>query len=179
VGAEMKVSPKTARLFLSGDKEAWAEVYEAYRRILFFLIASIVNNPEDAKDLLSETFIKAREHASSIRDPKALDSYLTKSALHLSYDFLSAKKENVSYDSVEEILGEESHDNYYLQELNSFLSDRENLVVTLIVLYGYSLRETATLLSISKSEAHLLYHSALRKLKAAYQGQRRPPHVHS
>lgn len=173
----MKVSRKVAALFLSGDEGARAEVYEAYRRILFFLIASLVNNPEDAKDLLSETFLKAMEHASHIHDPKALDSYLTQTALHLSYDFLAAKKEAVPYDSVEEILGEESHDNYYLQELNSLLSDRENLIVTLIVLYGYSLRESASLLGLSKSEVHLIYQGAMQKLKAAYQGPKETQHV--
>lgn len=164
----MKVSQKTARLFVSGDEEARSQVYTAYYRILYFLIASIVNNPQDAEDLLSETFLKTMEHAAALRDAKNLDSYLTKTALHLAFDFLAKKRQVVSYDSIEEVLGEDSHDNFYFQELNTSLSDRENLVVTLVVLYGYSLREVAPLLGISKSEVHLIYRRAIDKLRRFY-----------
>jgi RNA polymerase sigma factor (sigma-70 family) len=169
----MKVSRKTAKLFVSGDEEARTQVYLAYRRILFFLIVSIVNEKEDAEDLLSETFLKVMGNASSIRDPSAIDSYLTKTATNLSYDFLAKRQDHMSYDSIEDTIGEKSHDNYYLQELNSLLSDRENVVVTLVILYGYSLREVATILNISKSEAHLIYKGAIKTLRRAYSAKRR------
>ena len=52
----VEVSLETAKAFLSGDRAATSEVYLAYRRLLYFIIVSVVKNQEDANDVFDDVF---------------------------------------------------------------------------------------------------------------------------
>lgn len=166
----MKVSEEVARRFANGDELAVQEVYETYRSLLFFIIVSIVKNEEDAKDLLQETFIKALANASKLVQMSAFERYLTLIAKNLALNFVRDHGQECPLGSLLEIYGEEDHSNSLLQEMNSCLSDRENVIVSYALVYGYSFREIALLTGVSKSQVHALYQGALKKMKAHYQG---------
>ncbi len=166
----VKLPLKVSYGFVSGDEASIQEVYVAYRKLLFFIIVSIVKNEEDAKDLLQETFLKAIENRRSIANPKFLDSYLTATARNLALNFAQKKRPEVSYEDLEEVYGEEEKDNVYLQEMNAYLTDKENIVILYKIEYGYSFRAIAALTGIPVSTVALRYKAALAKAKAHYGG---------
>ena len=101
----MRVSNSTVKLFMKGDKSATAEVYNAYRNLMFFVIASYVTNKDDAEDLLSNAFIKAIEHSQELDKPSNLKNYLSKIAKNEALNFL--RKDNPTpIENIDEVYGE-------------------------------------------------------------------------
>jgi RNA polymerase sigma factor (sigma-70 family) len=45
----------------TGDKQAWGEIFETYKLQVFNACRSMLGNDEDARDLTSDTFMKAME----------------------------------------------------------------------------------------------------------------------
>ena len=43
----MSISQKTIHAFISGDEYATGEVYEEYKNLMYFVIASYISQPEE------------------------------------------------------------------------------------------------------------------------------------
>ena len=67
----MGISRNTARQFIVGDPCAAGLVFEEYKNLMYFVIASYVSNSDHCDDLLSESFIKIIQHKSEIKDIKS------------------------------------------------------------------------------------------------------------
>ena len=78
--------------FINGDDAATGLVFNEYKNLLYFLIASIVDNQEDCADLLQETFLKAMEHKYELKDPTKIKTYLCSIAKNEALSFLKKKK---------------------------------------------------------------------------------------
>jgi len=46
------------RLTLSGDESAFGQIIDAYKARIFNLVYRMVNNYQEAEDILQETFVK-------------------------------------------------------------------------------------------------------------------------
>ena len=51
----------------TGDRAEFARFVEVYSGVIYRLALKMVNNPQDAEDVLQETFIKAFRHISGFR----------------------------------------------------------------------------------------------------------------
>ncbi len=80
----MNVTIKTAKLFLQGEEEATAIVYQSYRALLYFIIATYVNQKDDCDDVYQNVFMKILEKRSEVKDVSSLHSYLCAMMLHIS-----------------------------------------------------------------------------------------------
>lgn len=80
------------RRFKQGDKSAFAELVQAYRKPLYYTILKIVGNETDAEDLTTETFIKAYENIDKYDEQYAFSTWLFKIGNNLAIDFLRKKK---------------------------------------------------------------------------------------
>ena len=89
----MNVSLRTAKLFLKGDEAAVAEVYQNYKALLYFIVATYVKRKEDLDDIYQNIFLKLLAKRSEIKDPSALHQYLCAMAKNEAIDFL--RKENL------------------------------------------------------------------------------------
>ncbi len=81
--------------FKQGDQSAFAELVQAYRKPLYYVILKIVNNETDAEDLVTETFIKAYENIDKFDEKYAFSTWLFKIGNNLAIDFLRKKKRSV------------------------------------------------------------------------------------
>ena len=161
----MKVSTSVAKAFLRGEEEASQEVYQAYRKLLYFVIASIVGSKEDAEDVYQDTFVAVLTNRNQVKSPKDLEWYLLQTAKNLALNAVRKRDALIDYSSTLDLYGEEEKKNDYLQELNQFLNDRENIVVTLKIAYGFTNKEAGKILDVSEREVALIYHQALKKLR--------------
>ena len=89
----MSISPKTIHAFIQGNQEAMGEVYEEYKNLMYFVIASYISQPEDCEDVLNDAFIKAMEHRTDLKDPSKIKSFLTTISRNTALDFLRKKKD--------------------------------------------------------------------------------------
>ena len=54
----MSISKQVVQSFILGNEDAIGKVYDEYKNLMYFIIASYISLPEDCEDVLSESFIK-------------------------------------------------------------------------------------------------------------------------
>lgn len=162
----MNVSLQTATNFIHGDEAAAAEVYRAYRKLLYFIIANYVHTATDAEDVYQETFVRVLESRSSIVSASALHSYLCLTAKNCAIN--CAKKKDESLDpEVEENLSK--NEPTPLASLLPFnLSAEEKAIAGYRIGFDLSWKEISELTSLPVSTAKLRYREAKKKIKEAY-----------
>ena len=107
----MAISKLTSLGFINGRQEAIEKVYLEYKNLMYFIIATYVDNQDDCDDILSESFLKAVEHRSKIKDPSKLKTFLCSIARNQAINFQKRNKDIPSSDTIEEIYGEEERKN--------------------------------------------------------------------
>ncbi len=60
----------------AGDRTEFARVVDAYYTIIYRLAIKILGNPQDAEDILQETFIKAYRHISGFNGRSKISTWL-------------------------------------------------------------------------------------------------------
>jgi RNA polymerase sigma-70 factor (ECF subfamily) len=63
-------------LLRAGDKAEFARLVEAYSGLIYRLAIKMLNNPQDAEDVLQETFIKAYRNLSGFYGRSSLSTWL-------------------------------------------------------------------------------------------------------
>lgn len=112
------------------DRDKCEIIYNEYRKRMIATANSVLQNEQDAEDVLHDTFIKIARNMKAIDDPysdKTL-SYLLKAVKNTAKDFLKKKenrKEVAAQDYVENI-----PDAQFLEKLR--IKDRYNKVVNAI-----------------------------------------------
>ncbi|MDB5226877.1 MAG: sigma-70 family polymerase sigma factor [Bacteroidota bacterium] len=75
-----------------GDQKAYTALLEKYRKSVYYLILKIVRSPEDAEDLMIESFSKAFDHLDQYSPEYAFSTWLYKITSNTCIDFLRKKK---------------------------------------------------------------------------------------
>lgn len=75
-----------------GDGAAYAVLVDRYQDRLYNTIYRLVGSPEDARDLLQETFIKAYENLESFRGGSSLYTWLFRIAVNASLSHRRKRK---------------------------------------------------------------------------------------
>ena len=94
----------------SGGVEAFTELVTRYERNIYRLARHITQNPEDAEDILQETFLKAYEHLRDFQGNSKFYTWLVRIAVNQSLMKLRKRKSDASvslddpYDTGEENL---------------------------------------------------------------------------
>ena len=161
----MSISDRTIQAFILGNEDAIGKVYDEYKNLMYFVIASYISLPEDCEDVLSESFIKAINHRNDIKDPKKIKSFLVTIARNTALDFLKKEKEIVNSQIIEEMYGEEDQYNVMLNILEPLLTNKETIVTYYRAVFSYSWAEIVELTGIPESTARALYASAKEKLR--------------
>ena len=161
----MSISDKTIQAFILGHEDAIGKVYEEYKNLMYFVIASYISQPEDCEDVLSEAFIKAINHRQDIKDSKKIKSFLVTIARNAALDFLRKEKPVVNSEIIEEMYGEEDQYNVMLNLLEPLLTNKETIVTYYRAVFSYSWEEISELTGIPESTARAIYASAKEKLR--------------
>lgn len=87
-------------------REAFGEVIKQYSEKLYWQIRRMVQNHDDANDLLQTTFMKAWQNIENFRGDAKLSTWLHKIAINESLTFLERerKRKNLSLDDEETYL---------------------------------------------------------------------------
>ena len=77
---------------LRADSDAQTRFVQQHLRRIFLLIYRIVGNVDDAQDLTQETFIKALQRHSQLKDTQKVTQWLSRIAANTAIDFLRRHK---------------------------------------------------------------------------------------
>ncbi len=160
----MSVSKQTVLAFIDGQEDATAKVYDEYKNLMYFIIASYISLPEDCEDVLSEAFIKAMDHRTDIKDPSNIKSFLASIARNTALDFIKKSKETPT-DLIDDMYGSTDQYNVMLNLLEPLLTNKETIVTYYRAVFSYSWKEIVEETGIPESTARAIYASAKEKLR--------------
>lgn len=153
-------------------QERFLEVFDLCREQLWKFILSFVNNRFDAKDIMSETTLIAYEKFETLKDDKALLSYLFTTARRLIYRraIFNKRIEGSSYFEADDISNTEFGADK-LQQLNELYSalnqipkkQKEAIVFTAI--NGFSYNEAAEIMNINIENLKKLIYRGKEELR--------------
>ena len=89
----MATSNTTFQGFVNGDQDAISRVFLEFKNLLYFVIASYVDNKEDCNDVLSDAFMKAVQHRNEIKEPSKLKTFLCTIARNEAINFSKKNRE--------------------------------------------------------------------------------------
>ena len=160
----MSISKQVVQSFILGNEDAIGKVYDEYKNLMYFIIASYISLPEDCEDVLSESFIKAMNHRADLKDPNNIKSFLASIARNTALDFLKKSKETPT-DLIDDIYGTNDQYNVMLNLLEPLLTNKETIVTYYRAVFSYSWKEIVKETGIPESTARALYASATEKLR--------------
>ena len=161
---KMNVTNKTAKLFLQGDEEAIATVYQSYRSLLYFIIATYLNQKDDCDDVYQNVFVKILAKRNEIKDPSSLHSYLCAIAKNEAIDYAKKRSRERSSDVLEDVCADNQ-----VNQLDYFLpydvTKEEKMIVGYRLTFGLSWQEVSGLTGIPLGTVKYRYVQAIDKIK--------------
>ncbi|MEB0249641.1 MULTISPECIES: sigma-70 family RNA polymerase sigma factor [unclassified Mucilaginibacter] len=108
-----------------GSQKAYADLMHRYKDSIYFMVLKMVNNKEDANDLMVETFAKAFEKLEKYQPEYAFSTWLFRVATNNCIDFIRKKKLNTQ--SIHGMLDEDG-DEKPLQIKSDLLNPEESSI---------------------------------------------------
>ena len=161
----------------AGDDSAFTQLVSRHKRRVFGLAARFARDNDELEDICQNIFIKIYENLSSFRHDAPFKYWLTKVAVRTCHDTLRSRqreKNNVRLDDegIPEIrdIREQAHSDAreardLLRRALSRLSPDDQLVITLLELEEFSVREIAATTKWSEANVKVKAHRARQALK--------------
>lgn len=165
-----------ALLFKKGDRHAYSEIFERYSRLLLRHAFRLLNDNEEAQDVVQEVFVMLWEKRDTIDPDKSFSSYLYSLVRNRIFNLLSHKKVVLKY--------AESFDQFRVEGYNitedtvrenelakiierevELLPERMREVFLLNKKHGMSYQEIGEQLDISPDTAKQQVYKAVKILK--------------
>ena len=180
---------------IAGDRAEFARLVDSYSSSIYRLGLRMLGNPQDAEDILQNTFINALTHIHKFEGRSSLLTWLYRIASNEALMLLRKKKPEVNLDDVEggdddedlrptqfvdwsalpedELLSGEGKK--FLDEAIRMLPESMRIVFLLRDVEGLSIRETAEALNLTETNVKtrlLRARVSLREKLSAYYGER-------
>ena len=181
-----KETPKDDLLLVAQLREpstchkAFGEVIKLYSESLYWQIRRMVNNHDDANDLLQNTFMKAWGAIENFRGDAKLSTWLHKIAINESITFLEKERKrlNISLDDEESYLINtiEADSNIDGDELAlklrkaiASLPEKQRLVFNMKYYDEMKYEEMSEILGTSVGALKASYHLAVKKIEQVFE----------
>ena len=160
--------------FLHGSRDAIGILLQRYQRSLYFLCLRMVEDHEDALELVQKTFINVMEKLGTLQNHAAFKTWVYKICINLCYNLLREKNNyNRALTNLPALYNAKVCWNDYLEkeEQRSIiqnclqeLSEKQRTVVILRVYQGLSYQEISEVLGCQEATVRSHFHLGLKKL---------------
>lgn len=152
---------------ISSIHEVFEEIYEKYNKLVFFIIIRYVNNIDDVRDLVQDTFVSFYNNLNN--NIENIKFYLTTSAKNKAINFIK-KHNNIIFDDefiykVEDIKNININYHNIIEIMRKTLTDLEIEIILQHTLHGYTFREIAKQLNMNLNTTISMYRRAIKKFK--------------
>ncbi len=159
----------------SANNSGYSLLYHRYSKIVFNSIYRILNDREDAEDILQEVFVKAFSEIKSLKNIESFGGWIKRIAINQSLNFLRKKKiyftqidddKTLDFsddDELEQKLEMESR----VKELQNIIAEfppQTRTIVNLFLFEEMPQEEIAKLLNIPHGTVRSYYHRAKKKI---------------
>ena len=155
----------------NGNTRAQFRLYNQYCKAMFNLAYRILNNREDAEDMLQETFIECFRCIGSFRFESTFGAWLKRIMVNKCINHLKKKKIDLTLcETLPAVIDEEDEEVKYdtgkIFKGIELLPDGYRIILTLYLLEGYDHGEISQILGISESTSKSQYSRAKEKLRS-------------
>ncbi|MBW4888641.1 RNA polymerase sigma factor [Mucilaginibacter sp. HMF5004] len=156
-----------------GSKKAHYELYKLYSKAMLNTAFRIVNNLDEAQDVLQEAFLDAFARINDFRQETTFGLWLKQIVVHRSINLLRKRKmELVSIDDEQIEIADEDYDDgeettYKVEQIKAaikLLPEGYRIVLSLYLLEGYDHEEIGEILNINQNTSRTQFLRAKRKL---------------
>ena len=157
-----------------GSKKAHYELYQLYSKAMLNTAFRIVNNLDEAQDVLQEAFLDAFARINDFRQETTFGLWLKQIVVHRSINLLRKRKMDlVSIDDeqIENLADDDFYDDddqqykvAQVKEAMKLLPEGYRVVLSLYLLEGYDHEEIGQILSINENTSRTQFLRAKRKL---------------
>ena len=153
-----------------GSRKAQFRLYNQYSKAMYNLAHRILNNREDAEDILQESFVECFRSIDSFRFESTFGAWLKKITINKCINFIKKKKIDLVFpetlpSTISEEEDEVSYDTGKIIKGIELLPDGYRIILTLYLLEGYDHSEISQILGISESTSKSQYSRAKEKLR--------------
>ncbi|MVN21320.1 RNA polymerase sigma factor [Mucilaginibacter arboris] len=157
-----------------GNKTAHFELYKLYSKSMYNVALRIVNDTDEANDVLQEAFVDAFGRIKDFRQETTFGAWIKQIVIHRAINFLRKRKaELVGLDEtdVDCLANEEETDDEEtewkierIKEAMQLLPEAYRVIFSLYLLEGYDHEEIGQVLHISVNSSRTQFLRAKRKL---------------
>jgi RNA polymerase sigma-70 factor (family 1) len=162
------------------DEDSYKQLFYHFYPVLLSFCTPILNNKEDAEEVVSEVMLKVWTMGSALNQVENLTVYLFKAARNKAYDVLRKKNRAIATvaisDNIEEyVIDKNSPESLYSRsELEQYITKiihalptQSQLVFRLIKEQGLAYKQVTEVLGISLNTAETHMRHALKKIRTA------------
>lgn len=157
-----------------GHAPSYETLYQKYAKAMYNTSLRIVNNRDDAEDVLQEAFVDAFRSLNDFHYRSTFGAWLKRIVINKSINVLRKRKVNlmeINESTLEEIPNEDGIDEkeiaYKVQQVKKAiekLPDGYRTVLTLYLLEGYDQEEISEIIGITHNTVRTQYVRAKQKL---------------
>ncbi|OFY61611.1 MAG: hypothetical protein A2V64_11860 [Bacteroidetes bacterium RBG_13_43_22] len=153
-----------------GSTKAQFMLYKQYSKAMYNLAYRMMNNREDAEDILQETFTECFRNIGSFRFESTFGAWLKSILMNRCINQLRKKKTDLVYYETLPAVAEEEETEIAYDTNKIFrgieqLPDGYRIILTLYLLEGYDHTEISQIMGISESTSKSQYSRAKEKLR--------------
>ena len=155
-----------------GDNRARYKLYELYSKAMFNICYRMMNNREEAEDMLQEAFTQAFIKLESFRYESNFGSWLKRIVVNTCINAINKRKVDLTYcEEIYDYDTQEENDNYEpeftvenITQAMAQLPEGGRMVFSLYLLEGYDHGEIAQILEIKESTSKTQFMRAKRRV---------------
>ena len=163
---------ETDRLLIkiaNGDNHAFEQLYIKTKRGVFAFLYSYFHNLHDTEDAMQTVYLKVKRNISSYKPHTNGSAWILQIAKNHALNELKRKKPTESIDLALNLSKDKdvnfSDSSGVMKLMQTLLSEEEQRIITLHVLWGYRHREIANQLDLPVGTITSKYKRAIEKLK--------------
>ncbi len=167
---------------ISGDGEAFRELYDKFSSRVYNTTLGILQNTEDAEDVTQEVFIQIHKSIENFNQDSALSTWIYRITVNKAFEFIRSKKRKKRFAIVKSIFAKEEveeptdfiHPGIISENIErgkilfkaiGRLSDKQKSAFVLNKIEGLSYKEICEIMKLSLSSVESLIFRAKENLK--------------
>lgn len=155
-----------------GNSKAQYRLYNQYSKAMYNLACRILNNREDAEDILQESFVECFRNLNSFKFESTFGAWLKKIVVNKCINHVKKRRIDLTIcETLPQTVYEEDEEEDKIYNTSQIfkaiemLPDGYRIILTLYLLEGYDHNEISQILGISESTSKSQYSRAKEKLR--------------
>ncbi len=150
-----------------GDNTAFESLYLRTKRGVFAFVYTYLRNTADTEDAMQTVYLKIKQNVGAYRHGSNGRAWILQIAKNHALNELRKRKQSVSLEEIAEIAAPHAEIGGVTEVMRKVLTEEEQRIVTLHVLWEYKHREIGEMLELPTGTVTSKYKRAIEKLQKA------------